>query len=142
MRLAIRSQDGEATPEWQSGIERRLRFVLARFRSRIRWVTVYLAADGAVDGRDAGMAKKCRVVVSLLGHGQVQVEVTDSSLDAAVTRALRRIGQFVHREVERRGRRRFASGPGPRQARRERSTLRVEPGNPKRKAGTSLDDSA
>ena len=118
MRLTIRSEEDEATPEWRSGVERRLRFVLARFRSRIRWVTLYLAADGAADDKD-GMAKKCRVVVSLLGHSQVQVEVTDSTLDAAVSRATRRIGQFVHRELERRGRRRFASGAVRRQVRRD-----------------------
>ena len=121
MRLTIRSEEGEATPEWRSGVERRLRFVLARFRSRIRWVTLYVAADGADAGKD-GSAKKCRVVVSLLGHSQVQVEVTDSNLDAAVSRATRRIGQFVHRELERRGRRRFASGSGTRKARRDGST--------------------
>ena len=99
MRLEIRSQDLEIGQGLRGSIERRLRFVLGRFGTRIARVTVYLTD---LNGPRGGMDKRCRIVVRLVRAGQVFVEDTDTDLGAVVDRATDRVGQAVRRELERR----------------------------------------
>lgn len=91
-------------------IERRLRFALGRFGDLIGRVTVLIDADGP----RAEHEKLCRVVVDLLGHARIVVEDTDSSLNAAIDRAADRVGQAVHRKLDRV--RLYAALNGPRPA--------------------------
>ena len=99
MRLAIRSQDLDIGQRLRGSIERRLRFVLGRFGTRIGSVTVHLAD---LNGPRGGLDKRCRIVVRLVRAGQVFVEDTDADLGAVVDRATDRVGQAVRRELERR----------------------------------------
>jgi len=99
MQLEISSQGLEIDQELRGSIERRFRFVLGRFGTRIGRVMVYLAD---VNGPRGGLDKRCRIVVRLLRAGQVFVEDTDSDLGAVVDRATDRLGLSVRRELERR----------------------------------------
>lgn len=99
MKLEIRNQDFEIDQELRGSIERRIRFVLERFSSRIARVTVFLAD---LNGPRGGMDKRCRIVAWIARGGQVFVEDTDSDMGAVVDRAMDRFGQAVRRDLERR----------------------------------------
>ena len=79
-------------------IERRLRFALARFGSRIGKVFVFLQDH---NGPKGGVDKFCRILVKTHGCGVVVATVADSDWAAAVDRATSRIGQAVARQVDR-----------------------------------------
>jgi putative sigma-54 modulation protein len=79
-------------------IERRLRFALSRFGSRIGKVSVFLQDR---NGPKGGVDKLCRILVKTQGCGVVVAAVADSDWMAAVDRATTRIGQAVSRQVER-----------------------------------------
>ena len=84
--------------ELPTHIERRLRFALARFGSRIGKVFVFLHDR---NGPRGGIDKLCRILVKTRGCGVVVATVADSDWVAAVDRATTRIGQTVARHVER-----------------------------------------
>jgi putative sigma-54 modulation protein len=101
-------------------IERRLRFALSRFGSRVQKVIVFLQD---ANGPRGGIDKICRVLVKTRGLGVVVASVSDSQWVAAVDRVTTRIGHSVSRHLERfRGRQlgeprsvrhqRFAGGAG------------------------------
>jgi ribosome-associated translation inhibitor RaiA len=98
MRLHLRSQNLPISQELRGSVERRLRFVLGRFGSRISRVTVHLAE---LIGPDGVTGKRCRILVHLLNSGRFSVEDTDSDLAAVVNRAMDRVSQSVRRELER-----------------------------------------
>jgi ribosome-associated translation inhibitor RaiA len=98
MRLQIRRRNLEVSPELRGSIERRLRFVLGRFGSRIGHVTVYLAECKSAHGT---MGKRCRIVVRLLRSDEVSIDDTDEDLGAVVNRAMERVGPSVRRKLER-----------------------------------------
>ena len=79
-------------------IERRLRFALVRFGSRIDKVFVFLHD---LNGPKGGIDKLCRILVKTRGCGVVVASVPDSDWYTAVDRATTRIGQTVARHVER-----------------------------------------
>lgn len=79
-------------------IERRLRFALARFGSRIEKVIVFLHDH---NGPKGGIDKVCRVIVKTRGCGAVVAAVIDSEWVVAVDRATTRIGHTVARQIER-----------------------------------------
>jgi putative sigma-54 modulation protein len=98
MRLQMYSQNLAISQELRGSVERRLRFVLGRFASRISRVTVQLAeliGPGGVTG------KRCRILVRLLKSGRFSVEDTDPDLEAVVNRAMERVSQSVRRALER-----------------------------------------
>jgi putative sigma-54 modulation protein len=79
-------------------IERRLRFALARFGSRIQKTVVFLQDD---NGPRGGIDKVCRILVKTRGCGVIVAAVVDSDWLAAVDRATARIGHSVARQIER-----------------------------------------
>ncbi len=79
-------------------IERRLRFALSRFGSRIGKVFVFLQDH---NGPKGGIDKLCRILVKTHGCGVVVAAVADSDWAVAVDRATTRIGQAVGRQVDR-----------------------------------------
>lgn len=99
MQFDVRSQHIELTPTLQTQIERRLRFALSRFQSRIGQITVRLADT---NGPRGGIDKRCRIVVDLLPSGQAVVEDEDSEIEVAVNRASDRLHRQVSRILERR----------------------------------------
>jgi ribosome-associated translation inhibitor RaiA len=98
MRMEIRSRN-RVSFKLRASIERRLRFVLARFAGRVSRVTVLLRELNRAHGR---MAKRCKIVVQLDRSGQVCVEDADADFESAADRATGRIGRAVHRELDRR----------------------------------------
>jgi putative sigma-54 modulation protein len=98
MRVRIRRRNLEVSSELRRFIERRLRFVLGRFGSRIGHATVHLAECKSAQG---AMGKRCRIVVRLLRSGEVSIDDTDEDLGAAVNRAMERVGSSVRRKLER-----------------------------------------
>ncbi len=99
MRLEIRSPHLEIDNELRAHIERRLRFVLGRFGTRISGVTVFVAD---LNGPRGGIDKRCRIVVRLIRSGEVFVEDVDTDLGVVMDRAADRVGLSVSRELERR----------------------------------------
>ncbi len=90
---------GVARPEdLPDYIERRLRFALGRFGSRIEKVIVFLHDH---NGPKGGIDKVCRVLVKTRGCGAVVAAVVDSEWLVAVDRATARIGHTVARQIDR-----------------------------------------
>ncbi|MGB8852897.1 MAG: hypothetical protein WCC69_04965 [Pirellulales bacterium] len=78
-------------------IERRLRFALARFGSRVERVIVFLQDR---NGPKGGIDKVCRILAKVQGCGSLMAAVTDSDWTSAVDRATTRIGHTVARQVD------------------------------------------
>jgi hypothetical protein len=98
VRLEIRKQGKGLDKAALAGIERRVRFILARFGSRISRVTVRVAD---LDGSCGDLRVHCRIVVRLVPFGQVSLEVAAMDLDAALEWVGSRIGPAVTRELMR-----------------------------------------
>ncbi len=78
--------------------ERRLRFALGRFGTRIRQIMVRIAD---LNGPRGGVDKQCRITVDVRPFGTVILEETDADLYRAIDRAAHRVSQSVRRELER-----------------------------------------
>lgn len=79
-------------------IERRLRFELARFGSRVERVIVFLHDR---NGPRGGIDKVCRVLARVQGCGVITAAVIDSEWTAAVDRSINRVGHTVSRHLGR-----------------------------------------
>lgn len=91
-------------------LERRLRFALARFGSRVEKVTVFLHDH---NGPKGGIDKVCRILAKVQGCGMLMAAVVDSDWNTAVDRATTRIGHTVSRQVSRLRDRQVASARMP-----------------------------
>jgi hypothetical protein len=80
-------------------IERRLRFALARFGTRVERVIVFLHDR---NGPRGGIDKVCRVLAKVQGCGVITAAVIDSDWTAAVDRSINRVGHTVSRHLGRR----------------------------------------
>jgi ribosomal subunit interface protein len=99
MDVHIRIRGTDLTEAIRSYVERRLRFSLGRFASRLGRVTVRISD---VNGPRGGVDKVCRISAKLTQSGQVVVQETvDANLYAAIDHATERIGQSCGREVRR-----------------------------------------
>jgi ribosome-associated translation inhibitor RaiA len=112
MHLSVRGLPLKAHEALRTSIERRLRFVLGRFASRIGRVTVEvdLATQAILD---RSMVKRCRITVNLDRDYSLSTEDNGSDVAAVVERATRRAGEIVRREMDRQreGSRRPATPP-------------------------------
>jgi hypothetical protein len=79
-------------------IDRRLRFALGRFSSRIRHVSVIF---NDVNGNRGGCDKQCRLKINLIPQGELVLEDVDSSVDAVVANVAERAARSVARVLER-----------------------------------------
>jgi putative sigma-54 modulation protein len=79
-------------------IDRRLRFALARFGSRIHKTLVFLHDR---NGPKGGVDKVCRILVKTHGCGTLVAAIVDSDWNTAVDRATARIGHTVARQIAR-----------------------------------------
>jgi len=79
-------------------IERRLRFELARFGSRVERVIVFLHDRNGSRGE---IDKVCRVLARVQGCGVITAAVIDSEWTAAVDRSIGRVGHTVSRHLGR-----------------------------------------
>jgi len=94
MHIVMHMYDINLAEAFNSYVERRLRFGLGRFGSRVGQVTVRIGDDGP-----GGC--QCRISTELLPFGRVAVEEKDPDLFAAIDRATGRIGRLFGRELER-----------------------------------------
>lgn len=94
MQTVVRINDKELAEVFSSYIERRLRFGLGRFGTRVGQVTVRISSDGKDEHR-------CRISAEVLPFGRVAVEEADPDLFLAIDRAAGRIGRLFGRELER-----------------------------------------
>jgi hypothetical protein len=108
MRLVIRDQGVDLGQGLRNKLERRVRFMLARFCSRIDRVTVRLAK---LDGTVGDMKVRCRIVIRLVPFGQVSVDIAAVDLDGALAWAASRIGPAMDRELFRWRHRRGLTSP-------------------------------
>src|SRR5262245_43979937 len=99
MRLDLHAGGVHMKPALRDSIKRRLPFVLSRFGVRVRRVTVTLAESQ--NGSAEGLDTRCQMIAHLAPSGIVSVEVTDTDLENALSRALQRIGPAVDREIVR-----------------------------------------
>ncbi len=94
MQISTHTSNADLGDAVRSYVERRLRFALARFGSRVGEVTVRLG----VAGRSESL---CRISAEVLPFGRVDVEERGSDLFAAIDRATGRIGRLFGRELDR-----------------------------------------
>jgi putative sigma-54 modulation protein len=94
MQVTMHINGADLAEACRSYVERRLRFSLGRFGSRVGEVTVRLGGAG-------GAGQRCRVSAELVPFGRVAVEESDPDLFAAMDRATGRIGRLFGRELER-----------------------------------------
>jgi len=73
-------------------VKRRIHFVLGRFSSRVKRVSVVLSHENEPNG---GMDKTCCFRVRLLGLPTVVIKQADFDVRAAIDRATDRIGRAV-----------------------------------------------
>jgi len=98
MRLDIRIQKLDLPKEVHRYIERRLRFCLGRFETRIRQVTVRISDT---NGPRGGADKLCRMSVRLIPTDAIVVQEVNSDLFTAIDRAAERAGQALARKLHR-----------------------------------------
>lgn len=99
MKMVIQNRNVELGDETPASIERRFDFALSRFAPRLRHVHVRLVDLNADRG---GIDKQCSVEAALSPRGRIVVEVRDSQLSAAVSRAADRLARRLTDEFERR----------------------------------------
>jgi ribosome-associated translation inhibitor RaiA len=99
MQLQIVARNLELTSSQREIVERRLGFALGRFGNRVRIVSVRFTD---VNGPRGGVDTTCRIVATIVPKGEVRVEVTDVGVEAAVSRAAKRIARRVSTELDRR----------------------------------------
>jgi putative sigma-54 modulation protein len=98
MKWHLKDQGTRRPADLPDHIERRLRFALARFGSRVEKVVVFLHDH---NGPKGGIDKVCRILAKVQGCGAIMATVADSEWTAAVDRATTRIGHTVSRRIGR-----------------------------------------
>jgi ribosomal subunit interface protein len=96
MKLKVRAQDVELTPELRAHLDRQLGSALDGFGDEVDSVIVRFSADG----NGEALAKRCQIEVRL--RPCVRVHDTNADLFAVVDGASKRAGRAVTRAVERR----------------------------------------
>jgi ribosome-associated translation inhibitor RaiA len=94
MKLRVSSQNQLVTERLRDLIERRVRFALGRFESRIRETSVRLTD---LNGPKGGIDKRCTIVVQLRGGSSVVASVSDVEFEPVIHRAADRIARIVGR---------------------------------------------
>jgi len=98
MSLLVVDRNGILSDELHELLDRRLRYALSRFDSRIRQKSAVLED---INGPRGGMDKHCRITVKLHRAGEVVVHEQDADISKCITRAAERIGRAVSRALER-----------------------------------------
>jgi putative sigma-54 modulation protein len=94
MHISIHVNAPDANKALNSYIDRRLRYALGRYGSRVGSITVNIGGKGP-------MQVRCRLAAEVLPSGRVAVEEKDADLFTAIDRATGRIGRLFGRELER-----------------------------------------
>ncbi len=98
MRIEIRGREVGVTAALTEHVERRLRFALGRFATKVRRATVRLSD---ANGPRGGVDKLCRIAVTMPRFQPMVIEDTASDLYAAIDRASDRASRVVERQLSR-----------------------------------------
>lgn len=98
MHWELKDQGVSRPADLPDRIDRRLRFALARFGSRIQKTIVFLHDH---NGPKGGIDKVCRILVKTQGCGTLVAAIVDSDWNTSVDRATARIGHTVARQIAR-----------------------------------------
>jgi ribosome-associated translation inhibitor RaiA len=99
MQLKIVARNIDLSPRLRGLVERRLRFALGRFGTRLKGVVVCLRDS---NGPRGGLGDQCRIEAKLHPRGRVHVEVTEMGIEKAVSAAADLIARRVRRGLDRR----------------------------------------
>jgi len=97
MKLELRADGVDLTPDLRAYVERRLRFGLTRFGRRVRRVHVLLTD---VNGPRGGDDILCKIRVDLAGHRELVVRQVHEDAFGAAARATERAAHGVSRRLE------------------------------------------
>ena len=98
MLIAILNRSVPVEAETREWVERRVRFALGRFVTRIHRVAIIFEDINRPRG---GIDQRCRVLVALVPEGNVVIDDVDSTIEAVTARAVDRAARAVIRELER-----------------------------------------
>lgn len=97
MRVSITDRSGALDEQLRDFAERRLRFALSRFHSKVQYVRMVISDE---NGPRGGPDKCCRVTVTLRPGGKLTVSSSDVELPACVARAAERMGRRLARAID------------------------------------------
>jgi len=97
MELRLVARHVKLDEDFRESVERRVRFALRRFESRIAKTTVVLSD---INGPRGGEDQLCRIVINLAPRGIVSAEATAASTLAAIDSALDRVCRRLVRLLE------------------------------------------
>ena len=97
MEIDIQASNLSLTRDLREHIKRRLGFALSNRYERIRRILVRLSD---INGPRGGNDKRCLIQVVLPRQADVVIEDTESSLYAAIDRAVARVSRTVMRRLE------------------------------------------
>ena len=97
MQLDIRGRNMRLTPALLDHIERRLRFAVGRFTTRLGRVAVRI---DDLNGPRGGVDKRCHIHLELAGR-TLSIDEVDADLYVAVARAAERAGRATERAIAR-----------------------------------------
>jgi len=104
MRVQFHAKNVHLAPSLSEFIERRLRFALGRFASRVTKVVVRLCD---VNGPRGGIDQQCRIDATFIPSAHKTVQGTGASAEAAICQAVDRIAGAVRKDLARRRTRRL-----------------------------------
>jgi len=98
MSITITDRNGVLDGSSRDLVERRLKFALARFGSKIGKIAVNLCDE---NGPRGGVDKMCRIVVKVHRARDVVIIDRDADIKISISRAAERVGRAVARSIER-----------------------------------------
>lgn len=107
MRVQIFARNVTLAPGWEDFIERRLRFALGRFASRIQDVIVRIQD---LNGPRGGIDQHCQIDAHILPSARKSAKGTGPDLGTAISKAVDRISRCIRTDLDRRRTRRIRGG--------------------------------
>lgn len=98
MLISITDRSDLLDESLQELAERRIRFALSRFDSRVSRIELVVADE---NGPRGGVDKFCRLTVRLKRAREVVIKDRDESIGACISRVAERAARSVAREIER-----------------------------------------
>lgn len=97
--VSIRARSLNWTDELRDKVERSILFALDRYRTQVKYVSVYLAD---VNGPKGGVDKICQITADLDRGNPVLILEKGSEIELMVNRAVTRLSYRVGRKLQRR----------------------------------------
>ncbi|MGQ9649071.1 MAG: HPF/RaiA family ribosome-associated protein [Phycisphaerae bacterium] len=107
MRIQIFARNVTLEQEWEDFIERRLRFAIGRFASRIQEVIVRIRD---LNGPRGGIDQHCLIDAHILPSARKSAKAIGPDLGTAISKAVDRISRCIRTDLDRRRTRRIRGG--------------------------------